>query len=638
MFRKAQLKFFSIIISILIVIFTAVLGSINIIMKAVMERQSRTVLKQIATGVEYDDATSTFTYLHPDFDDFDHNKHGDEPPPKPKEETTEKNTEPSDPKTEPSTSEETTEPSGNAAQIQTDRPSTSAAENQPPTDTPVRTTAPPTESDPVTTTSAEKKFPVSSTLPPERDPHEQDREPPEDESHQRPDRPDSEWTENGDTPPYPPQYGWKPWWDDGDDYAYNDTVCPETDPADEIIPLGNISVNGRNYGVLQDGLTQQMPYKADSDRKKFLNTAVTTTAPLKEEKEYSETEKKWDPSDIRPGAEAVPKSLGSIDFFIVMADPQGRYLATLNNEDLAEDTAQSYITSILKSGTETGTISNFQFYQLPKENGTLMVFTDKRAELDMLSKLIRTTIIIGIAAFLILSVAAYFFSRQVMKPLKTAFEKQKQFISDASHELKTPVTVISANADVLSDEIGENKWLTYIKSQTERMNILVNDLLNLTRLENNTADFIRTDFDLSKAVVNTALPFECQAFETNKKFELDIEEGISVNGSEHHIKQMTAIFIDNALKYSDDGGIVRVTLKKSGDKRFLSIYNTGTGVKDSEKDKIFERFYRSDESRNRATGGYGLGLAIAKSIIDRHKFKIAVENQEGKSICFIITM
>jgi histidine kinase len=586
-------------------------------MKAVMERQSRTVLKQIAAGVEYDDATSTFTYIHPDFDDFDPNKHGEVPPPKPKEEPTEKNTEPSETKTEPSTAEETTEPTENAAQEQTDRPSESVTENQPPPDTTVRTTAPPTESNTATTTtattSAEENFPVSSTFPPEQIPPGSGWGPPEDENHQRPDRPHDEWNGNGDAPFYPPQYDWKPWWDDDDgdyydddddDDGYNGTVYSETNCGGRIIPLGNI----------------------------------TTTAPLKEEKEYSETEKKWEPSDIRPGAEAVPKSLGSIDFFIVMADTQGRYLATLNNEDLAEDTAQSYITSILNSGTETGTISNFQFYQLPKENGTLMVFTDKRAELDMLNKLIRTTIVIGIAAFFILSVAAYFLSRQVMKPLKTAFEKQKQFISDASHELKTPVTVISANADVLSDEIGENKWLTYIKSQTERMNILVNDLLNLTRLENNTADFIKTDFNLSKAVVNTALPFECQAFETNKKFELDIEEGISVNGSERHIKQMTAIFIDNALKYSGDGGIVRVTLKKSGDKRFLSIYNTGTGVKDSEKDKIFERFYRSDESRNRATGGYGLGLAIAKSIIDRHKFKVTVENEEGKSICFIITM
>lgn len=606
MFRKAQLKFFSIIISILLVIFTAILGSINIIMKVVMESQSRTVLKQIAAGVEYDDATSTFTYIHPDFDDPDHNNHIEEPPPKQKEEPSENNTRPSDEKTEPSSEEDTTiETSTAAPQNPTDKATVSSGENQnPPPDTTVQTTAPPTENHVVTTTSAMPEYPASTTFPPEQFPPNHGWQPPEHE-HQRPESPTDDWNPNDEKNIYPPQFDWKSWYEDEQNNdAYSETAYVNGFSDGNIIQLGN----------------------------------TTTTAPPKEEKEPPISEKKWNPSDIRPGAEAVPKSLGSIDFFIVMADTHGQYLATLNNEDLSADTAQNYITNVLNTGTETGTLNNFQFYQLPKENGTLMVFTDKRAELDMLSKLMRTTIVIGIAAFLILSVAAYFLSRQVMKPLKTAFEKQKQFVSDASHELKTPVTVISANADVLADEIGENKWLTYIKSQTERMNILVNDLLNLTRLENNTADFVKTDFDLSKAVVNTALPFECQAFETNKKFELDIEENISLNGSERHIKQMTAIFIDNALKYSGDGGIVRVTLKKSGDKRFLSIYNTGTGVKDSEKDKIFERFYRSDESRNRATGGYGLGLAIAKSIIDRHKFKVSVENIEGKSICFIITM
>ena len=340
-----------------------------------------------------------------------------------------------------------------------------------------------------------------------------------------------------------------------------------------------------------------------------------------------------------PPIEPVPKSLGSIDFFIIMADDEGNYLATLNNEDITEETAQKYITAILDDGAQTGMVNHkFQFYRQPKSNGTLMVFTDKGAEMDTLAQMKRTTIIIGVVSVVVLSVAAFFLSKKSIEPIKTAFEQQKRFVSDASHELKTPLTVISANADVLAGEIGENKWLNYIKSQTDRMNVLVNDLLNLTRLENNTTDFICTDFDLSKAAENTALPFECQAFEMNRKFVVDIEEGITVNGSERHIKQMMAIFIDNALKYSNEGGTVKVTLCRHGDKKVFSVFNTGQGVREDEKEKIFERFYRSDESRNRATGGYGLGLAIAKSVIDKHKFKVHVENQEGSSICFVVTM
>ena len=119
---------------------------------------------------------------------------------------------------------------------------------------------------------------------------------------------------------------------------------------------------------------------------------------------------------------------------------------------------------------------------------------------------------------------------------------------------------------------------------------------------------------------------------------MNIDENVMLSGSEKHIKQMAAIFIDNALKYSNDGGTVRVTLKKMGDRKLFSVYNTGEGIKEEETEKIFERFYRSDQSRNRATGGYGLGLAIAKSIIDKHKFKVHIMNQPGKSVCFVITM
>lgn len=170
------------------------------------------------------------------------------------------------------------------------------------------------------------------------------------------------------------------------------------------------------------------------------------------------------------------------------------------------------------------------------------------------------------------------------------------------------------------------------------MSLLVNDLLNLTRLENNSANMTFSEFNLSQAVMNTALPFECQAFEAHKKFDVDVEENIMLTASERHCKQLFAIFIDNAIKHSEENGTVKVSLTKSGDKKIFSVYNTGSGIRDDEKDKIFERFYRSDDSRSRNTGGYGLGLAIARSIIDYHKFKLNIENSQGKYIKFIITM
>lgn len=336
--------------------------------------------------------------------------------------------------------------------------------------------------------------------------------------------------------------------------------------------------------------------------------------------------------------EVIPKNIGTIDFFVMMADTNGKYLATINNDDIVSTKAEVYTNAIINDRHDTGYINSYQYYKASKPNGTIMVLTDKSDEKNVLMQLKRTTIIAGLIALIILSVLAYFLSKMSIQPIKIAFDKQKQFVSDASHELKTPLTVISTNADVLEGEIGDNKWLGYIKSQTDRMSVLVNDLLNLTRLENSNNELERRYFNLSKAIANTALPFECRAFESNKKFEVNIEDNIMLNGSEKHIKQMAAIFIDNALKYSNDGGTVQVTLKRSGDRKLFSVYNTGDGIKENDTEKIFERFYRSDESRNRATGGYGLGLAIAKSVADKHKFKIHVLNQPGKGVCFIVTM
>lgn len=587
MFRKAQLKLFVIITSILLAIFIIVLASINIVTSSFMQRQSREVLQQITSCIEYDEKTDTFTFTPPD--NFDP-RHSEPPPPdKPVKTTSAKET----------STEETTTVTEVAQEPATELPEekepviTGTPENPEPDTKQKEKTVPPTEfheeteTVPIPTENTVENPPVTEYIQPSQD-----------------------WN-NSDEPPYfPPK-------DENyrEDFPYHDDDFSHHWNHDEWgyrqEDIFQQSFTGENYSVMQ------------------LGNAVTTIPEKKSDKDIFDHKKENE----------MPKSFGSIDFFVIMADGNGNYLACMNNDDLTDENAQEYINKVLSQRDKTGMIDSYQFYNSKKNNGTLIALTDKSEEAKVMKQFIRTTIMIGALTLVVLSFAGYFLSKKSIEPIKFAFEKQKQFISDASHELKTPLTVISANADVLSGEIGENKWLNYIKSQTERMNLLVNDLLSLTRLENNTSDFICTDFNLSQAVTNTALPFECRAFETNKNFIVDVDDGITVNGSEQHIKQMTAIFIDNALKYSNDGGTVRVSLRKQGDKKVLIVYNTGQGVKDDEKEKIFERFYRSDDSRTRQTiGGYGLGLAIAKSIIDKHKFKINVDNVEGESISFIITM
>ena len=622
MFKKAQIKLFSFIVSILLAVFVGLLGAINVITKELVSRQSQYVLEQIAAGIEYNDKEETFVIVRPDNVRDKKNDIWKDEFPEEKPKTTTKAVTTTE--TVTTTAETTTalvteeivvdEPDENEWENITDPP----AETDPPTNPP---TDPPAETDPPTNPPTNPEQPPPEWTMPEYDPN------------------NNPWGNPWENPWNNPWYNpwlnpWaNPWGQWNQQYPDENMQVNGDEPKhdgehnrDDDFRRENTAYSGNIYdgGIVQLGNT-------------ITTTPKTTTAP-----KPSNTEKPPKKPDGKMnddlGKEPIPKTIGSIDFFIIMADNDGRLVSTLNNDELSDGTAQNYINAVISNKKNTGMLNEFQYFTAKKSNGTMMVFTDKSNELEVFSQLKRTTIIIGIISIVILSIAAYFMSKKSMEPIEFAFERQKQFVSDASHELKTPLTVISANADVLYGEIGENKWLKYIMSQTERMNVLVNDLLNLTRLENNTTDFIRLDFDMSKAVINTALPFECQAFEQNKKFIIDVDEDITVNGSERHLKQMAAIFIDNALKYSDDGGTVKVMLKKQGDKKIFSVYNTGSGVKEDEKEKIFERFFRSDASRNRSTGGYGLGLAIAKSVVEKHKFKVNVINQEGRSICFVVTM
>lgn len=587
MFKRVQLKFFGIITAILIAIFIAVLSSVNIIMDLLMERQTKVVLQQVAAGVEYDDKTETFTFTDPE-------RHkADVPPPKDK---------PGEDKTsaaEPGTEQPSSEPETAAV-------TTSAEEKTEPTKT--------TPTQPVTVGEKPSEAGESPTE------KETDALPPTEAQKPEPTQPTEILPTEGQNFEQPPDMPYDPWQGGWGYYGgWGDNPWNGGEPPHHIWGQDGEST-WQNRGEEKPVVTY--PPVEPQVFSSFVTVSRLNNDPPDERHEKMDT---------------FPKS-GSIDFFVIMANEKGEYVSSLNNDDLTADTAQEYIDSVLNRGKTSGMVGNMSYCAEKKSNGSLLVLTDRTAEMNMMHKLKRTTVVVGLVSLIILSVAAYFVSGLIVRPLKETFEKQKQFISDASHELKTPLTVISVNADVLSGEVGDNKWLNYIRDQASRMNVLVNDLLSLTRLENKTRDFIRTDFDLSAAVTNAALPFECQAFENRRNFVLNVEEGIMINGSEQHIKQLTAIFIDNAIKYSKEGGTVRVSLGKEDGKTVLSVYNTGSGVKESEKDKLFERFYRSDESRNRSTGGYGLGLAIARSIIDKHKFKVVVENDEGRSICFKVIM
>lgn len=327
----------------------------------------------------------------------------------------------------------------------------------------------------------------------------------------------------------------------------------------------------------------------------------------------------------------------TIDHFLCFANGEGTLMRLDGTENYTEDDAQTMLDYVLEKGKTDGWYGSLQYFRKDYDRGTLVVFSDRSAEQLLLHKVLLVSILVFLLMEGVVFLLTMILTKRAMRPMQETFERQRQFISDAGHELKTPLTIISANVDILHDEIGENKWLSYIQSQAERMRVLVGEMMNLTKLEMGDKEKDFVDFSLSEAVSGAALPFEGQAFEQEKQLELEIHEDISYHGNPDQIKQLVGIFMDNALKYSKEHGEIRVTLQQVQNKKTLKVYNTGKGIPESEKEKIFQRFYRSDASRARATGGYGLGLSIAQSIANAHKIRIQVESEYEHWICFILT-
>ena len=238
-------------------------------------------------------------------------------------------------------------------------------------------------------------------------------------------------------------------------------------------------------------------------------------------------------------------------------------------------------------------------------------------------------LLISFSLFVLLEVIVYLVStvltNWIIKPVINSFEKQKEFIADASHELKTPLSVIMASSEVLEDNPNEVKWLNNIKSEANRMNILIKNLLELASFEKKETYVLKED-DLSKVVELAVLTFDAKAFEEGIKLESKIDSNIKFNFDTYSINELVEILLDNALKHADKKSTIVVSLKEQGNNILLSVTDTGDVIPKGEEERIFERFYRLDKSRSRKENRYGLGLAIAKNIVLNHNGKISAES------------
>ncbi len=238
-------------------------------------------------------------------------------------------------------------------------------------------------------------------------------------------------------------------------------------------------------------------------------------------------------------------------------------------------------------------------------------------------------LLISLSLFILFELIVYLISMiltsWIIKPVIRSFKAQKEFIADASHELKTPLSVIMASSEALEDNPNEVKWLNNIKSEANRMNILIKNLLELASLEKKETYILKED-DLSKVVELAVLTFDAKAYECDIKLESKIDSNIKFNFDTYSINELVEILLDNALKHVDKKSTIVVSLKEQGNNIILSVTDTGDIIPKGEEEKIFERFYRLDKSRSRKENRYGLGLAIAKNIVINHNGKISAES------------
>lgn len=323
-------------------------------------------------------------------------------------------------------------------------------------------------------------------------------------------------------------------------------------------------------------------------------------------------------------------------FYSVAFSKDNKVLEVENKDNgiYEEEDLVSLARDVLGKDRRSGKTGELVYLVSKRPGYTLVAFLDNTMANNSMQVLIRNYVIVGVIAMFLLFAIAFLLARRIVRPLEQNDRKQKQFISDASHELKTPVSVIGANTEMLFREIGENEWLSNIRYENERMSTLLRQLLDLSRAE--SASVPMEKIDLSHIVAGDTLVLESLAFDQGKMIRSDIEENIHITGNRTQMEQLVSVLLDNAIRHSS-GKDIEITLKRHGHSAIICVSNEGEEIPPGKTDHLFDRFYRLDEVRNSEDNHYGLGLSIAKAVVQNHKGNIAVSFREGK-VVFTVTL
>lgn len=379
-----------------------------------------------------------------------------------------------------------------------------------------------------------------------------------------------------------------------------------------------------------------------------------------------------------------PESQFDTRYFTVTINSKGEVenIDTSKIASVSSENAAEYAKKLWKSGKKgdgkSGFADNCKYLTVDEDGSTMYIFLSCQRELSTIKTYILASVGISVFGLLVVFVMIYFFSGKILKPVSESYEKQKRFITDASHEIKTPLTIIDANTEVIEMMEGENEWTSSTRKQIARLTSLTEKLVFLSRMDEEATKLEMLEFSLSDAILDTAEPFKAVARTKGKKLTIDVIDGILYTGDEKTIRQLISILLDNAIKYSgcsrvscENGNVnkdninktylnktiqtqnncvtttgdpapeIELTMRPSGKNRIITVWNTvddTANIKKGRQDMLFERFYRTDASRNSKTGGFGIGLSAAYAIVKAHKGKITAESKDGQSIKFTIVL
>ena len=331
-----------------------------------------------------------------------------------------------------------------------------------------------------------------------------------------------------------------------------------------------------------------------------------------------------------------------IRYFSVLLDETGAVVETDTGQIAAvdEETAVDYAVQILAQDTQAGFLKDYRYLISQEGTDTRVIFLDCGASMVAFRSTLLTSLwvaAVGLAAVLFLILL---FSRRLVRPLILGYEKQKRFITDAGHEIKTPIAIIQADSEVLALESGENEWIQDIQHQIRRLSSLTNDLIYLSRMEEDQGRGKFLPLSLSQMVTETAQAFQTMAKSQNKSFTIDVQPGLAMEGEEKALGQLVSVLLDNALKYAPEGGEIALALARQGKYFRLTVENTAQGITKELLENLFDRFYRGDVSRDSSQGGYGIGLSIARAVVQAHRGKIsaAAKGEDKLLIAVLLPM